>query len=73
MIFCPSAILLFLQVTTLPECPDVYAVVNKLRVESVVSVEGVVRPRPADAINAEMKTGAIEVLDGLYGTLFNVF
>ncbi|KAK1661621.1 hypothetical protein QYE76_049780 [Lolium multiflorum] len=49
------------QVTTLPEYPEVYAVVNKLRVESVVAVEGVVRPRPADAINADMKTGAIEV------------
>jgi aspartyl-tRNA synthetase len=35
--------------------------VNKLRVESVVAVEGVVRPRPSDAINADMKTGAIEV------------
>nr|CAB3472158.1 unnamed protein product [Digitaria exilis] len=49
------------QVTTLPECPEVYNIVNKLRVESVVAVEGVVRPRPADAINADMKTGAIEV------------
>jgi aspartyl-tRNA synthetase len=46
--------------------------VNKLRVESVVAVEGVVRPRPADAINADMKTGAIEVLDGYCGTSFNV-
>jgi hypothetical protein len=52
----------FVQVTTLPECPEVYNTVNKLRVESVVAVEGVVRPRPADAINADMKTGAIEVL-----------
>jgi aspartyl-tRNA synthetase len=59
-------------VTTLPEYPEVYAVVNKLRVESVVSVEGVVRPRPADAINADMKTGAIEVFDGFCGTSFNV-
>ncbi|RCV10989.1 hypothetical protein SETIT_2G152500v2 [Setaria italica] len=49
------------QVTTLPEYPEVYNIVNKLRVESVVAVEGVVRPRPADAINADMKTGAIEV------------
>jgi len=45
----------------LPEYPEVYNIVNKLRVESVVAVEGVVRPRPADAINADMKTGAIEV------------
>ncbi|KQK13045.1 hypothetical protein BRADI_1g07670v3 [Brachypodium distachyon] len=49
------------QVTTLPEYPEVYTVVNKLRVESVVVVEGVVRPRPTEAFNAEMKTGAIEV------------
>ncbi|CAO1945116.1 unnamed protein product [Urochloa humidicola] len=49
------------QVTTLPEYPEVYNIVNKLRVESAVAVEGVVRPRPADAINADMKTGAIEV------------
>lgn len=49
------------QVTTLPEYPEVYAVVNKLRAESVVAVEGVVQLRPTEAINAEMKTGAIEV------------
>ncbi|CAO2171316.1 unnamed protein product [Urochloa humidicola] len=49
------------QVTSLPDYPEVYNIVNKLRVESVVAVEGVVRPRPADAINADMKTGAIEV------------
>ncbi|KAL6847926.1 hypothetical protein ACP4OV_022054 [Aristida adscensionis] len=49
------------QVTTLPEYPEVYNIVNKLRVESVVAIEGVVRPRPVDAINADMKTGAIEV------------
>ncbi|TVU22148.1 hypothetical protein EJB05_31830, partial [Eragrostis curvula] len=48
-------------VTTLPGYPEVYNVVNKLRVESVVAIEGVVRPRPADAINMDMKTGAIEV------------
>ncbi|KAG8052858.1 hypothetical protein GUJ93_ZPchr0001g30487 [Zizania palustris] len=50
-----------IQVTTLPEYPEVYTMVNKLRVESVVAVEGVVRLRPAEAINADMKTGAIEV------------
>lgn len=50
------------QVTTLPEYPEVYNIVNKLRVESVVAVEGVIQPRPVDAINADMKTGAIEVV-----------
>uniref|UniRef100_A0A0D9UWV5 Aminoacyl-transfer RNA synthetases class-II family profile domain-containing protein n=1 Tax=Leersia perrieri TaxID=77586 RepID=A0A0D9UWV5_9ORYZ len=55
------------QVTTLPEYPEVYAAVNKLRVESVVAVEGVVRSRPTEAINTEMKTGAIEVAaDNIY-------
>jgi hypothetical protein len=52
-------------VTTLPEYPEVYNIVNKLRVESVVAVEGVIQPRPVDAINADMKTGAIEVILGL--------
>lgn len=69
----PVFVLLFPQVTTLPEYPEVYAVVNKLRVESVVSVEGVVRLRPTESINADMSTGAIEVLTSLYGNLFNVF
>ena len=55
--------------TTLPEYPEVYNIVNKLRVESVVAVEGVVRPRPSDAINADMKTGAIEVLTVSHHTL----
>ncbi|CAD6239742.1 unnamed protein product [Miscanthus lutarioriparius] len=50
------------QVTTLPEYAEVYNIVNKLRVESVVAVEGVIQPRPVDAINADMKTGAIEVV-----------
>lgn len=50
------------QVTVLPEYPEVYNIVNKLRVESVVAVEGVIRPRPVDAINADMRTGTIEVV-----------
>jgi aspartyl-tRNA synthetase len=56
-------------VTTLPEYPEVYNIVNKLRVETVVAVEGVIQPRPVDAINADMKTGAIEVLIGSRHTL----
>ena len=31
----------------------------------MVAVEGVVRSRPTEAINADMKTGAIEVMTGL--------
>jgi aspartyl-tRNA synthetase len=38
-------------------------------VESVVAVEGVIRPRPVDAINADMRTGTIEVLIGSRHTL----
>ncbi|XP_078178008.1 tRNA synthetase class II (D, K and N) family protein [Carex rostrata] len=50
------------QVTTLPEeFPVAYSVANKLRVEYVIAVEGVVRSRPAESLNAKMRTGAIEV------------
>jgi aspartyl-tRNA synthetase len=61
------------QVTTLPEYTEVYNIVNKLRVESVIAIEGVVRPRPADAINEDMKTGAIEVFTGRCCTFFDFF
>ncbi|OAY64929.1 aspartate--tRNA ligase, chloroplastic/mitochondrial [Ananas comosus] len=50
------------QITTLPdEYPDAHSVVNKLRVEYVVAVEGVVRSRPSESVNPKMKTGAVEV------------
>ncbi|KAL5988339.1 hypothetical protein ACLOJK_036103 [Asimina triloba] len=50
------------KITTLPdEFPDAHFNVNKLRLEYVVSVEGVVRPRPSESVNRKMKTGAIEV------------
>ncbi|KAK9134161.1 hypothetical protein Syun_013491 [Stephania yunnanensis] len=50
------------QVTTLPEqFPDAHSAVNELRLEYVIAVEGVVRPRPSESVNARMKTGAIEV------------
>ncbi|XP_052193536.1 aspartate--tRNA ligase, chloroplastic/mitochondrial [Diospyros lotus] len=50
------------QVTTLPdEFPDVHAIVNDLRLEYVIAVEGVVRPRPSESVNTKMKTGMIEV------------
>ncbi|XP_072972324.1 aspartate--tRNA ligase, chloroplastic/mitochondrial [Typha angustifolia] len=50
------------QITTLPdEFPDAYSVVNKLRLEHVVAVEGVVRSRPGESVNVKMKTGAVEV------------
>ncbi|KAK7398893.1 hypothetical protein VNO78_10067 [Psophocarpus tetragonolobus] len=50
------------QVTTLPdEFPDAHSAINELRLEYVVSIEGVVRSRPNDSINKKMKTGFIEV------------
>ncbi|GFP99420.1 aspartate--tRNA(ASP/ASN) ligase [Phtheirospermum japonicum] len=50
------------QVTTLPvEFPEAHSIVNDLRLEYVIAVEGVVRPRPIESINKNMKTGLIEV------------
>ncbi|XP_041994751.1 aspartate--tRNA ligase, chloroplastic/mitochondrial-like [Salvia splendens] len=50
------------QVTTLPDdFPEAHAVVNDLRLEYVISVEGVIRQRPIESINKKMKTGFIEV------------
>lgn len=52
----------FVKVTTLPEdFPEAHSAVNNLRLEYVVAVEGVVRSRPSDAVNENMKTGFIEV------------
>lgn len=50
------------QVTTLPEeFPEAHSTANNLRLEYVVAVEGVVRSRPIEAVNENMKTGFIEV------------
>ncbi|XP_075501770.1 aspartate--tRNA ligase, chloroplastic/mitochondrial-like isoform X3 [Primulina tabacum] len=50
------------QVTTLPdEFPEAHSVMNGLRLEYVIAVEGFVRPRPVESINRNMKTGSIEV------------
>ncbi|CAD5164937.1 unnamed protein product [Musa acuminata subsp. malaccensis] len=51
------------QVATLPEdYPDAYSIANKLRLEYVVAVEGLVRARPQESVNKKMKTGDIEVV-----------
>ncbi|GAB4846700.1 hypothetical protein Ancab_025706 [Ancistrocladus abbreviatus] len=51
------------QATTLPDkFPDAHNVVNELRLEYVVAVEGIVRLRPTESINKTMKTGMIEVV-----------
>ncbi|GLJ07164.1 hypothetical protein SUGI_0060180 [Cryptomeria japonica] len=50
------------QITTLPEeFPEAHSIAKKLRLESVVSVEGLVRSRPKEALNPKMTTGMIEV------------
>ncbi|PWA37243.1 tRNA synthetase class II (D, K and N) family protein [Artemisia annua] len=50
------------QVTTLPnDFPEAHSMVNDLRLEYVVSIEGIVRLRPSDSVNKNMKTGMIEV------------
>lgn len=50
------------KVTTLPDdFPDAHSTINDLRIEYVVSVEGLVRRRPSESINKKLKTGYIEV------------
>ncbi|KAH7676946.1 Aspartate-tRNA ligase type 1 protein [Dioscorea alata] len=50
------------QIKTLPdEFPEAYAVANKVRVEYVIAVEGIVRSRPGESVNRKMKTGDIEI------------
>ncbi|CAI0385671.1 unnamed protein product [Linum tenue] len=50
------------QVTTRRgDFPDAHSVVNELKVECVVAVEGVIRYRPSESVNTKMKTGLIEV------------
>ncbi|XP_077233976.1 tRNA synthetase class II (D, K and N) family protein isoform X2 [Tasmannia lanceolata] len=50
------------QITTLPDqFPDAHHAVNKLRLEYVVAVEGLIRSRPSESVNRKMKTGMIEV------------
>jgi aspartyl-tRNA synthetase len=50
------------QVVYDPDLPQVLELANSLRNEFCVQIKGVVRARPAGQVNAEMKTGAIEVL-----------
>ncbi|KAJ6671085.1 ASPARTATE--TRNA LIGASE MITOCHONDRIAL [Salix viminalis] len=51
------------QVATLPdEFPDAHSIINDLRVEYVVVVEGVVRSRPVESVNKKLVTGSIEVV-----------
>lgn len=50
------------QVTTLPdEFPVAHSSINNLRLEYVVAIQGIVRPRPNQSINNKIKTGFIEI------------
>ncbi|BDM64107.1 aspartate--tRNA ligase [Shewanella sp. NFH-SH190041] len=51
-----------IQVVYDPDLPDVFAVASSLRSEFCVQVKGVVRARPDSQVNAQMRTGEIEVL-----------
>ena len=51
------------QVVFNPEqFPDAHRCAEEMRSEYVVAVRGEVRPRPAESVNADLRTGAIEVL-----------
>ena len=50
------------QVVYDPDLPEVFNVASTLRAEFCVQVKGVVRARPDSQVNAQMKTGEIEVL-----------
>lgn len=47
---------------TLPdEFPEAHGLINDMRLEYVVLVEGTVRSRPNESVNKKMKTGFVEV------------
>jgi aspartyl-tRNA synthetase len=50
------------QIAFEPENKDAFDAAKDIRSEFVLSVEGVVRKRPNDAINTELETGKIDVL-----------
>lgn len=52
----------YTQIVFDPEESESYKRAQKIGVEYVINVTGVVRNRPDDAINPEMKTGYIEIL-----------
>ena len=50
------------QVVFDPDVEDVFATANSVRNEFCVSITGRVRARPESQVNADMRTGAIEIL-----------
>ena len=51
-----------IQVVYDPDTVESFAMAERLRNEFVVLVTGLVRPRPAGSVNADMATGEVEVL-----------
>ena len=49
--------------------PAAHAVAATLRLEFVVGVRGTVRPRPAETVNPDLETGAIEIVADELGVL----
>jgi len=44
------------------KCREAHALAEKMHAQYVVQIEGVVQPRPADAVNPKMPTGEIEIM-----------
>lgn len=51
-----------LQVVFDPDRPEIFAEAERIRGEYVLSIKGIVRPRPDGTINPNMATGQVEVL-----------
>lgn len=58
------------QVVYDPDLPEVFEVASSLRSEFCVQIKGLVRARPDSQVNADMRTGEIEIL-GLELTVLN--
>ncbi|MEZ9198709.1 aspartate--tRNA ligase [Shewanella sp. 10N.286.54.B9] len=58
------------QVVYDPDLPEVFEVASSLRSEFCVQIKGLVRARPDSQVNADMRTGEIEIL-GLELTILN--
>ncbi|GIU18609.1 aspartate--tRNA ligase [Shewanella sp. MBTL60-007] len=58
------------QVVYDPDLPEVFDVASTLRSEFCVQIKGLVRARPDSQVNADMRTGEVEIL-GLELTILN--
>lgn len=50
------------QVVCDPDRPEMFAIGETLRNEFCIQIKGIVRERPAGTVNANLKSGAIEIL-----------